>query len=147
MGRLQPTTDRVVQEFQATNGWGAPVFWNNPSAPTLYIWGVNDSLKAFMYNVTNGKFNTPFAAASSVKTPSGGGDPCGALSVSSNQSLAGSGIVGATIPLANPEHVTVHGRLYAFDATNVSKELWDSGQTAPRSHYCNFPKFLPPPLS
>ncbi len=147
MGRLQPTTDRVVQEFQATNGWGAPVFWNNPSAPTLYIWGVNDSLKAFMYNVTNGKFNTPFAAASSVKTPRGGGDPCGALSVSSNQSLAGSGIVWATIPLANPEHVTVHGRLYAFDATNVSKELWDSGQNASRDDYGNFAKFVAPTVA
>jgi outer membrane protein assembly factor BamB len=30
MGKLQPTSDRVVQEFQADNGlWGSPVFWNN----------------------------------------------------------------------------------------------------------------------
>src|SRR5258708_4609695 len=147
MGQLQPTTDRVVQEFQATNGWGSPVFWNNPSAPTLYIWGINDSLKAFTYNVTNAKFNTPFAAASSVKTPGGGGDPCGALSVSSNQSVAGSGIVWATIPLADPDHATVHGKLYAFDATNVSKELWDSGQNAARDDFGNFAKFVPPTVA
>ena len=147
MGQLQPTTDRVVQEFQATNGWGAPVFWNNPSAPTLYIWGINDSLKAFTYNLTTAKFNTPFAAASSVKTSSGGGDPCGALSVSSNQSVAGSGIVWATIPLADPDHATVHGKLYAFDATNVSKELWDSGQNASRDDYGNFAKFAAPTVA
>jgi hypothetical protein len=149
MGKLQSTTDRVVQEFQADNGlWGSPVFWNNPSAPRLYVWGVNDSLKAFTYNSTIGKFNTPFSAASSVKTPnSSGGDPCGALSVSSNQSVAGTGIVWATIPLADPDHTTVHGKLYAFDATNVAKELWDSGQNAFRDDYGNFAKFVPPTIA
>jgi outer membrane protein assembly factor BamB len=147
MGQLQPTTDRVVQEFQADNGlWGSPVFWNNPSAPTLYVWGVNDSLKAFTYNFTNGKFNLPFAAASSVITPSGD-DPCRALSVSSNQSVAGSGIVWATIPLADPVQATVHGKLYAFDATNVGKELWDSGQNAFRDDFGNFAKFCPPTVA
>jgi hypothetical protein len=147
MGKLQPT-DQVVQEFQANNGlWGSPVFWNNSSAPTLYVWGRSDSLKAFTYNQTTAKFNTPFAAASSVKTPTSSGDPCGALSVSSNQSVAGSGIVWATIPLADPDHTTVHGRLYAFDATNVSKELWDSGQSAARDDYGNFAKFCPPTVA
>jgi hypothetical protein len=147
MGKLQPT-DQVVQEFQANNGlWGSPVFWNNSSAPTLYVWGRSDSLKAFTYNQTTAKFNTPFAAASSVKTPTSSGDPCGALSVSSNQSVAGSGIVWATIPLADPDHATVHGKLYAFDATNVSKELWDSGQNASRDDYGNFAKFDAPTVA
>jgi PQQ enzyme repeat len=144
MGKLQPTSDRVVQEFKADNGlFGSPVFWNNPSAPTLYVWGVNDSLKAFRYNFTTGTFNIPFASASSVKTGSGQ-DPCGALSISSNQSVAGSGIVWATIPLADPESQTVHGKLYAFDATNVAKELWDSGQNPSRDDYGNFAKFCSP---
>jgi len=146
MGQFHSTTDAVVQEFQATNGWGAPVFWNKPSAPTLYVWGVNDSLKAFTYNLTTAKFNTPFAAASSVKTPSGGGNPQGALSVSSNQSVAGSGIVWATIPSSNPEHATVHGKMYAFDATTLS-ELWDSGQNASRDDYGNFAKFASPTVA
>ena len=146
MGGLH-SPDQVVQEFQADNGlWGSPVFWDNPSVPTLYVWGRNDSLKAFTYNRTTAKLNTPFAAASSVKTPNGG-DPCGALSVSSNHSVAGSGIVWATIPLADPDHATVHGRLYAFDATNVSKELWDSGQNASRDDYGNFAKFCPPTVA
>jgi outer membrane protein assembly factor BamB len=146
MGKLQPTSDRVVQEFQADNGlWGSPVFWNNPSAPTLYVWGVNDSLKAFTYNFTAGKFNLPFASASRVKTPSStGGDPCGVLSISSNQSVTGTGIVWATIPLTDPDSNTVHGKLYAFDATNVAKELWDSGQNLSRDDYGNFAKFCPP---
>ncbi len=150
MGQLQSTGDRVVQEFQADNGlWGSPIFWNNPSAPTLYVWGINDSLKAFTYNFTNGKFNTPFAAASSVTTPgsSSGGDPCGALSVSSNRSVTGSGIVWATIPLADPEQTIVSGKLYAFDATNVSKELWDSGQNPSRDGFGNFAKFVAPTVA
>jgi hypothetical protein len=145
MGQLQPTSDRVVQEFQAGNAlYGSPIFWNNPAAPTLYLWGVNDSLKAFKYNVSTGMFNTTPASASSVRTPNGG-DPCGALSVSSNQSA--SGIVWATIPLADPDHATVAGKLYAFDATNVGTELWDSGQNATRDGYGNFAKFVAPTVA
>jgi outer membrane protein assembly factor BamB len=147
MGKLNSTSDQVVQEFQATNSlFGSPVFWNNPSAPTLYVWGVTDSLKAFTYNFSTGKFNTTPASASSVKTPSGY-NPCGALSVSSNQSVAGTGILWATIPLANPDQATVQGKLYAFDATNVSKELWDSGQNVTRDAYGNFAKFCPPTVA
>jgi outer membrane protein assembly factor BamB len=133
----------LVQQFQADFGlWGSPVLWTkNPAGPTLYVWGVNDSLKAFTFNGTT--FNTPFAAESSVKTPSGF-DPCGALSVTSNQSVAGTGILWATIPLADPDHQTVRGKLYAFDATNVAKELWDSGQNAARDDFGNFAKFVPP---
>ena len=143
MGGLH-SPDAVVQEFQADNGlFGAPVFWNNRSSPTLYVWGVNDWLKAFTYNPTTAKFNTPFAAASDFKTPSGN-DPCGALSVSSNQSVAGSGIVWAAIPLADPDSTTVRGKLDAFDATNVSKELWSSLWNAARDDYGNFAKFVPP---
>lgn len=143
MGELH-SPDAVVQEFQADNGlFGAPVFWNNPSSPTLYVWGVNDWLKAFTYNPTTAKFNTLFAAASDFKTPSGN-DPCGALSVSSNQSVAGSGIVWAAIPLADPDGATVRGKLDAFDATNVSKELWSSLWNAARDDYGNFAKFVPP---
>ena len=143
MGQLH-TPDNVVQEFQADGGlYGGPIFWNNPSAPTLYVWGVGDSLKAYTYNVTNGKFNTPFVSESSVKTPATG-DGNGAISISANQNVAGTAIVWATIPLANPDGATVHGKLYAFDATNVSKELWDSGQDATRDDYGNFAKFCPP---
>jgi outer membrane protein assembly factor BamB len=150
MGKLNSTFDNVVQEFPATTSlFGSPIFWNNPSAPTLYVWGVNDSLKAFTYNFTAGKFNTSVAATSSVKTPatSIGGDPCGALSVSSNQSIAGTGIVWATIPSADPVHATVPGTLYAFDATNVARELWDSGQNAFRDNYGNFAKFVAPTVA
>ena len=53
----------------------------------------------------------------------------------------------ATIPLADPDHATVHGKLYAFDATNVSKELWDSGQNASRDDYGNFAKFAAPTVA
>jgi outer membrane protein assembly factor BamB len=147
MGKFQPTLDKVVQEFQADKGlWGSPVFWNNPYAPTLYVWGVNDSLKAFRYNFASGMFSTPYLAASSVKTPAGE-DPCGALSISSNQSLAGSGIVWATIPLADPDHDTVHGKLCAFDAVHIGKELWDSDQNAFRDDYGYFAKFVPPTVA
>ena len=57
------------------------------------------------------------------------------------------GLCGRLFPLADPDHATVHGKLYAFDATNVSKELWDSGQNASRDDYGNFAKFAAPTVA
>ena len=127
MGQLNTSSDQVVQEFQADNAlWGCPIFWNS-ATPTLYVWGVGDKLKA--YHFANGLFTTTPSSVSTVSTP-GGGISCGVLSVSSNGNAAGTGIVWATAPLGNPDHSTVSGLLYAFDAANVANKLWDSSQAA-----------------
>ncbi len=144
MGGLNSGKDQVVQEFQGDNGlFGSPVFWNSSSTPTLYVWGVGDHLKAYSY--ANGLFATTPSSVSKVSTP-GGGDPCGALSVSSNGNAAGTGIVWATAPLADPDHATVGGALSAFDAANVADKLWDSTQTAGDS-LGTFAKFCPPTIA
>ena len=142
--------DRVVQEWYADAGlWGAPVFWNNANKPTLYTWGVDDQLKAYSY--ASGSFNTTPYALSSISTPgpstNNGGDACGALSVSSNQSIAGTGIVWATVPSANPAETTVRGTLYAFDASNVATMLWNSLQNSSRDDFGAFAKFAPPTVA
>jgi PQQ enzyme repeat len=154
MGGLSTTgMDHVVQKFRADSGlWGSPVFWNmNPAGPTLYVWGRSyitstqnspGYLTAYSYSLTTGKFTTTPASVSSITTP--GGDSAGALSVTSWQSNPGTGILWATIPLADPDHQTVAGRLLAFDATNVATKLYDSASNSARDNYGNFAKFVPP---
>ena len=143
----------VGQPFMADKAlWGSPVLWTkNPAGPTLYVSGVNDSLKAFTFNGTT--FNTPSAHQSTgpfgvittnpTQLLGGTGIGCGALSVTSWQSNPGTGILWATIALADPDHHTVGGRLFAFDATNL-KELYDSGQNPARDNFGNWAKFVPP---
>ena len=143
MGQLNTSSDQVVQEFQADNAlWGCPIFWNS-ATPTLYVWGVGDKLKA--YRFSNGLFATTPASVSAVSTP-GGGISCGVLSVSSNGNTAGTGVVWATAPLGNPDHSTVSGMLYAFDAANVATKLWDSNQVAGDS-IGNFAKYCAPTVA
>ncbi len=140
MGKLNTSRDQVVQEFQATNGmWGNPAFWNN----NLYIWGVNEPLK--QYEFTGGMFNTSPASESAYSTP--GGTTSGTVSVSSNGTTAGTGIVWATAPTADPDHATVGGNLYAYDATNLNRLLWSTSQNPARDAYGNYAKFVAPTIA
>lgn len=142
MGQLNLSRDSVVQEWQADNGvWGSPVFWNS-TTPALYVWAQNDTLNAYSYNPVTGLFATAPGSRSTFSSSTGTG--CIGLSVSSNGSVAGSGILWAEIPNGDPDHSTVPGTLYAFDATNVASQLWNSRQNAARDDFGNFGKFVAP---
>ena len=140
MGKLNTSADQVVQEFQATNGlWGSPAFWNN----TMYIWGVNEPLKAYSFN---GKtFNTSPSSQSAYSTP--GGTTSGTVSVSSNGTTPGTEIVWATAPTGDPDHTTVGGNLYAYNATNLSSLLWSTSSNSSRDSFGDYSKFCAPTIA
>lgn len=140
MGKLDTSSDQVIQEFQADNGlWGSPAFWNN----TMYIWGVNEPLKAYSFN---GKtFNTSPSSQSAYST--GSGTTSGTVSVSSNGTTSGTGIVWATAPTADPDHATVGGNLYAYSATNLGTLLWSTSSNSSRDSYGEFAKFCAPTIA
>jgi hypothetical protein len=70
------------------------------------------------------------------------------LSISSNGSTAGTGIVWAAAPLSGNANVsTVPGQLLAFDASDLTHELWDSQQNSARDGVGNFAKFNPPTVA
>src|SRR3989440_5377006 len=74
--------------------------------------------------------------------------PGGMLSVSANGSTAGTGILWAMVPLNGTTTAsTPPGILRAFDASDVSKELWDSQQNATRDAVGNVAKFTPPTIA
>jgi len=140
MGKLDTSANQVVQEFQATNGlWGNPAFWNN----NLYIWGVNESLK--MYHFTGSVFNTSPSSQSAYSTP--GGTTSGSVSVSSDGTTTGTAIVWATAPAGDPDHATVGGNMYAYDATNLGTLLWSTSQNSLRDGYGDYAKFCAPTIA
>jgi hypothetical protein len=150
MGKFH-ASDNNVQEFQlspnaSTLGFGSPIYWDSPNhGPVIYVWGAGDTLKAFAFN---GKtFQTSPVMQSSVQGAPGYSN-LNPLSLSANGSQAGTGIVWASGAVSgNAEGQTVTGILHAFDATDLSKELWNSKQNVVRDDVGNFAKFTPPTIA
>jgi hypothetical protein len=70
------------------------------------------------------------------------------LSLSANASTSGTGIVWASVSYSGDSNQqTVPGILRAFDATNLSTELWDSKQNVARDDVGNYAKFAPPTIA
>jgi hypothetical protein len=140
MGKLDLSSNQSHQEFQATNGlWGSPAFFNN----VMYIWGINEPLQAYKWN--GSLFATSPSSQSAYAPPSG--TTSGTVSVSSHGTMAGTTIVWATAPTADPDHATVGGNLYAYDATNLSNLLWSTSQNSSRDSYGNYAKFCAPTIA
>ncbi len=148
MGEYNSNQYTDVQEFPATVNpfFGSPVYWSSPNnGPAVYIWGSGDYLKAFQF--TGSMFQTSPVSQSTIQNSSGLSNSA-ALSVSANGSSAGTGIVWSTASLSqSASGVPVPGALRAFDATDLTHELWDSTQNLTRDDVGNYAKFNPPTIA
>jgi hypothetical protein len=70
--------------------------------------------------------------------------PGGILSISANGALAGTGIVWALTASENANQQVVPGTLRAFDATDLSREIWNSRQNGMRDDFGFLAKFNTP---
>jgi hypothetical protein len=106
----------IVQELQSAVGgmWSSPSYWNN----NVYFWGSGNLLKA--YSLTNGLLGSTASSSNTLL----GGTPSFTTAISSNGTT--NGILWGILGNAS----TLRATLYAFDATNVSKEFYDSTQAA-----------------
>jgi len=123
----------VVQELNEQinpNNLSTPVYWQG----NIYFSSENDRLK--MFRLTNGKLSDSPTAASTATFGYAGSTP----SISANGSS--NGIVWAI----NTTAVLTGGpaQLYAFDATNVAHELYDSTQAGSRDTLGTANKFAVP---
>ena len=92
------------------------------------------------------KFILPAFAQSPTPAPSG--QPGGILALSANGTNAGTGIVWASFPISgDANHNVLPGILHAYDAQNISRELWNSEQNTARDSVGNFAKFVPPTVA
>ena len=137
------SNDQIVQSFDITQGniHGAPVYWDGPGGPWVYVWAEYDHLKAF--HLDGGKLDQFSSSQSEWQVPDG--MPGGFLSVSSNGSTAGTGIVWTNTPWdANANWDTVPGIIRAYDAADLTHELWNSRMNDARDDSGMFAKFCPP---
>ena len=146
LGKFNSSDSQVVQKLQISKSElrGGLVYWQRSSAnggPLMYDWGVNDQVKAY-----------PFNGSTFATTPSAQGGvtnqifPGGILALSANADTPGTGVLWATVATSGDaeNNPPVPGALYAFDASNVATQLWNSTLNAARDSFGNFAKFVPP---
>jgi len=147
MGHLN-TPDQVVQEFQVTPSadndhiHGSPIYYQDSAGNQwIYVWGMSDTLKQFAFNGSTYTSTTP-TYTSNVTTAPTPSQPGAMLSLSADGSTAGTGIVWSTSTLGPSANQGVQPGIFrAFDASNVSTELWNSQQDASRDDFGNLAKF------
>ena len=123
LGHYNTSTNNVVQTVAFGNAiFGTPAFWQN----NLYLAGIG-ALKQFVFNPATGQF----ASTPASQSPTSYGFPGATPSVSSTG--AANGIVWA---VDSSQYCTSQSKgcgpavLHAYDATSLTKELWNSSQAA-----------------
>jgi outer membrane protein assembly factor BamB len=157
-GDCAQCADDVVQRFQASCGnhiHGSPVYWDSGErGPDVYVWGENDYLRAFPFSRKDQRFetegcssNVPPWSVGKIKSPVRNmGMTGGMLSISADGKK--NGIVWATTPVSCDANLrAVPGVLRAYDANDLSRELWDSYMDLDHDDFGNFSKFTPPTIS
>jgi hypothetical protein len=139
----------------------APVLWRGPMGTWIYVWPENDFLKAFRYDPAAGRIDCRGAAdpdcdpisQSTTMDPEnipGGshGMPGGFLSISADGGKAGSGLVWGFHPYTgNANQKLVDGILRVYDASDLTRERWNSRQNVDRDDLGPYPKFTWPTVA
>ncbi|EEF59520.1 chitobiase/beta-hexosaminidase C-terminal domain-containing protein [Pedosphaera parvula] len=135
----------IIQSFAVSTDHihGSPVWWDGPNGSFCYIWPSSVRLQQYKFDRTLSRFNTPAYAQSPTAAPNG--QTGGMLSISANGTNAGTGILWAYHQLSGDANQAVRpGILHAYDAQNVTNELWNSEQVSARDSVGNYGKFTPP---
>ncbi len=145
LGHFSASDKGAVQKLtiSASSMRGGPVYWQRSAAnggPLLYDWGSSDWVKAYAFN--GSKFGTaPSSQGSGTQIY-----PGGILAISANGDTPGSGVIWATVASSGNVYndPADPGVLHAYDAGNVSTELWNSTMNSARDNFGSFAKFVPP---
>jgi hypothetical protein len=106
----------------------APVMFDDPElGPISYVWGENDQLRGYRFDVAKNAFETSPSAELLSERIVPVGMPGGMLTISCNGATKGTAIVWALHPAAgNANHQTVAGVLQAYRADDLRKPIWAS---------------------
>jgi len=123
--------DRVVQEFPLDgHSFSTPGFWNNTAYFFGVVFGSTLAGETFAFDTGTGQFNS----SATHHTPSTFGFPGATPSISASSATT-DGIVWAIDAAAygtsdKGQAVAGPAVLHAYDASNVSTELWNSSQAS-----------------
>ncbi|MBC7527346.1 MAG: hypothetical protein H7308_07325 [Chthonomonadaceae bacterium] len=142
LGHFNATTDAIPQRFVVSDHHihTSPAFWDGPNGKYVYLWGEYVNFRA--YKLNGNVLNTTPVSQSTFNAPDG--MPGGFITISANGNTAGSGVAWVNLPYnGDANQATVPGVLRAFDASDLSRELWNS-HLGSEDDFGNFAKFCPP---
>ncbi len=130
MGKFNSTTDQIYQQVSGAIGgvWSMPAYFND----AVYYGAVGDHIKAF--SIANAKLSTSATSQTGTSFTYPGSTP----------SISANGTANAMVwAIENSSPAVLH----AYDATNLSVELYNSNQAASsRDHFGNGNKFMTPTI-
>jgi hypothetical protein len=148
MGGYNATSDQIQQIITLSsnsNNHCQPAYYKGSATEFAYIWPENDQLRAFPFSRSSNSFTVSNEVISTVSGPTG--QSGAVISVSSNGAVDGTGIVWTSYAASgDAEHTVSPGILRAFDANNITKELWNNSQT-PGDGAGSFAKFSSPTIA
>ncbi|MEO8822980.1 MAG: T9SS type A sorting domain-containing protein [Ginsengibacter sp.] len=126
---------------------GSPVYYKDKYGNEyIYGWAEGSLLGQFPFNRSTMLFDTLNKIKGNTTLPSG--MPGAMLSISSNGSQQGTAILWASHPInGDAGFFNVPGVLQAFDANDVTHELWNSNWSNKRDSIGTFAKFVPPTVA
>jgi hypothetical protein len=148
MGGYLPSSNRVQQVVPlggSANVHCQAAYYRGNSKEFIYVWSENDPLRAIPFDRASNLLDPQRQVVSSVGPT---GQSGAVLSVSSNGSKDGTGILWASYAFSgDAEHNVSPGILRAFDANDVTKELWNNRQNVSRDGAGNYAKFASPTIA
>jgi len=139
LGQYDPTDSQVIQKVD-TGGEvrGGPVFWpRTASNSLLYNFSADSTLMALGFN--GAQFDIVSTSPALVAAY-----PGGILSLSANGEQPGSGVLWSLMPVSDDAiGQSVPGILRAYEAENITNELWNS-LILPGDDFGLLAKFVPP---
>jgi hypothetical protein len=148
MGGILPSSNHVQQVVPLggkVNMHCQAAYYKGPSKEFIYVWSENDPLRAIPFDRASNLLTLQGQVQSSSPGPTGQSGAI--LSVSSNGAQAGTGILWAAYAATgDAEHDVSPGILRAFDANDVSRELWNNQRNA-RDYAGFYAKFSAPTIA
>ncbi|MCB1500783.1 MAG: hypothetical protein KDK07_13505 [Bauldia sp.] len=152
--------DRAVQSFglnAPNNLHGTPLFWDGPDGKRVFAWANEDRLRSFpfheRYDIGATVLDVDHAQASRMHAPRDdlpvrSLTPGGFLALSADGERPGSAVLWAALPRSgSANHDVRPGILRAFDAADITRELWNNRKEARRDSCGGFAKFSVPTVA
>ncbi len=136
--------EHAIQHFSVTSSHlHSVVYWQSAkNGRLLYMWGQRDKERVYRFKPDNTLEETPFQ----ILPIANQGHPGAMLSISANGDK--DGILWAAIHhVGDSWHMSQPGILYAYDADDIHKELWNSLDDASRDDCGEYSKMAPPTIA
>ena len=148
MGGYQPSSNQVQQVVQLTSSemHCQLAYYKGSTKEFVYVWPENNPLRAIPFDRASNQLDRQTELSFTLGGPTGHSGAM--LTVSSDGSTDGSAVLWASYAVTgDAEHDVSLGILRAFDAQDITREIWSSQQNAARDAPGLYAKFASPTVA